>query len=51
MDGGPLWLDAETMRRMGRETVDAIADRLTRPWDATPIVTTLSPEELAARLQ
>nr|MDP9282701.1 aminotransferase class V-fold PLP-dependent enzyme [Chloroflexota bacterium] len=51
MDSGPLWLDAETMRRLGRETVDAIADRLTRPWDATPVVTALSPEDLAARLQ
>ena len=51
MEGGPLWLDAETMRRLGRETVDAIADRLTRPWDATPVVNALSPEELAARLQ
>jgi len=50
MDTVPLWLDAETMRRLGRETVDAIADRLTRPWDATPVVTALSPEELAARL-
>ena len=51
MDSGRLWLDAETMRRLGRETVDAIAERLTRPWDATPVVTALSPEELAARLQ
>jgi aromatic-L-amino-acid decarboxylase len=50
MDTTPLWLDAETMRRLGRDTVDAIADRLTRPWDATPVVTSLSPEDLAARL-
>ncbi|HEY6201968.1 MAG TPA: hypothetical protein VI056_02890 [Candidatus Limnocylindria bacterium] len=51
MDGRPLWLDAETMRRLGRETVDAIAERLTRPRDATPVVTALPPEDLAARLQ
>ena len=51
MDGGPLWLDAETMRKLGRDTVDAIADRLTRPWDATPVVASRSPEELSARLQ
>src|SRR6185503_1882200 len=50
MDSGPLWLDAETMRKLGRETIDAIADRLTRPWDATPVVNALSPDELAARL-
>ena len=50
MDSGPLWLDAETMRKLGRDTVDLVADRLTRPWDATPVVTSLSPEELSARL-
>jgi aromatic-L-amino-acid decarboxylase len=47
----PLWLDAETMRQLGRDTVDAIADRLTRPWDATPVISALSPEELSARLR
>ena len=51
MGSGPLWLDAETMRKLGRDTVDAIADRLTRPWDATPVVAALSPEELSARLR
>lgn len=50
MDSGPLWLDAETMRKLGRDTVDAIADRLARPWDATPVVAALSPEDLARRL-
>ncbi len=51
MDSRPLWLDAETMRKLGRETVDAIAARLSRPWDATPVVTALSPDDLAARLK
>src|SRR6267142_1397303 len=38
------------MRALGRDAVDLVATRLTRPWDATPVVTALSPEELAARL-
>ena len=50
MEGDPLWLDAKTIRELGRDAVDLIAERLTRPWDATPVVTALSPDELAARL-
>ncbi len=46
----PLWLDAETMRALGRDAVELIADWLNRPWSATPVVSSLSPEELAARL-
>jgi len=46
----PLWLDRDTMRRLGHETVDAIADRLTRPWADEPVVRTATPEEMAARL-
>ncbi|TMF64237.1 MAG: hypothetical protein E6I20_08450, partial [Chloroflexi bacterium] len=45
-----LWLDRETMRRLGYRTIDALVERLSRPWDATPIVRTATPEELAARL-
>ena len=33
---GRLWLDAKTMRELGHQVVDAIAERLVRPWDATP---------------
>ena len=47
---GRLWLDAKTMRELGHQVVDAIAERLMRPWDATPILTAASPDELAARL-
>jgi len=47
---GRLWLDAKTMRELGHKAVDAIADRLVRPWDATPIVVGASPDELAKRL-
>src|SRR5207237_4538489 len=50
MADDPLWLDAETMRALGRDAVDLITSRLSRPWDATPIVSALSPDELAARL-
>ncbi len=50
MDPTPLWLDRETMRRLGHETVDAIAARLTRPWVEGPILQVGSPEDLAARL-
>src|SRR5437899_3798835 len=46
----PLWLDRETMRRLGYRTIDALVDRLSRPWDASPIVRTLAPEELAGRI-
>ena len=35
---GRLWLDGATVRQLGHQVVDAIADRLVRPWDATPIV-------------
>src|SRR5438128_2581087 len=38
------------MRRLGYRTIDALVERLSRPWDATPIVRTATPEELAARL-
>src|SRR5947207_3598882 len=38
------------MHAHGRDAVELVAARLTRPWDATPVVTALSPEELAARL-
>src|SRR2546428_6956193 len=38
------------MRRLGNRTIDALVERLSRPWDATPIVRTATPEELAARL-
>jgi glutamate/tyrosine decarboxylase-like PLP-dependent enzyme len=38
------------MRALGRDAVDLVATRLTRPWDATTVVTVLSPEDLAARL-
>ena len=47
---GRLWLDARTMRELGHKAVDAIADLLVRPWDATPIVVGASPDELAKRL-
>ena len=47
---GRLWLDAKTMRQLGHKAVDATADRLVRPWDATPIVVGASPDELAKRL-
>ncbi|TMB59655.1 MAG: aminotransferase class V-fold PLP-dependent enzyme [Chloroflexi bacterium] len=47
---GRLWLDAKTMRELGHQVVDAIAERLVRPWDATPIIAAASPDELAARL-
>jgi aromatic-L-amino-acid/L-tryptophan decarboxylase len=50
MERDPLWLDADTMRELGRDAVELVAQRLVRPWDATPVVTALSPEELAARL-
>ena len=50
VEGDPLWLDAQTMRALGRDAVELITARLTRPWDATPVVAALSPEELAARL-
>ena len=50
MERNPLWLDAETMRTLGREAVDAVADRLARPWDAGPVVVAGRPEELADRL-
>src|SRR5919206_879539 len=50
MNDDPLWLDAETMRALGRDAVELVTSRLTRPWDATPIVSALSPDELAARL-
>ena len=38
MSDDPLWLDAETMRALGREAVELITARLVRPWDATPVV-------------
>ena len=38
------------MRRLGHEVVDALAARLSRPWDATPIVAAATPDELARRL-
>ena len=38
------------MRALGRDAIELIATRLTRPWDATPVVAALSPEELASRL-
>src|SRR5438445_750016 len=38
------------MRRLGYRTIDALVERLSRPWDATPIVRTATPGELAARL-
>ena len=50
MSDDPLWLDAETMRALGRDAVELVASRLVRPWDATPIVSALSPDDLAARL-
>jgi glutamate/tyrosine decarboxylase-like PLP-dependent enzyme len=50
MGEDPLWLDAETMRALGRDAVELVASRLTRPWDASPVVAALSPEELASRL-
>ena len=50
MAGDPLWLDAETIRALGRETVDAVAKRLTRPWDDGPVVVAGTPEELSDRL-
>jgi len=46
----PLWLDRETMRRLGHETIDALAERLSRPWDDGPVVRTASPDDMAARL-
>src|SRR5258706_4681494 len=50
MEGDPLWLDAATMRALGRDAVELVADWLNRPWSATPVVTALSAEALAARL-
>ena len=50
MSSSPLWLDRETMRALGYRTVDALVERLSRPWDATPVVRTLPPEDLASRL-
>lgn len=50
MEKDPLWLDAETMRDLGRDAIELITARLVRPWDATPVVAARSPEELAARL-
>jgi aromatic-L-amino-acid/L-tryptophan decarboxylase len=50
VDDRPLWLDRKTMRRLGHQTVDALAERLSRPWADGPIVRTASPEDLAARL-
>jgi glutamate/tyrosine decarboxylase-like PLP-dependent enzyme len=50
MQRQPLWLDRDAMRRLGHETVDAIADRMTRPWTGEPVVRTATPEDMAARL-
>ena len=50
MEADPLWLDAETMRSLARDAVDLIAERLNRPWNATPVVTARAPEALAAAL-
>jgi len=50
MEKDPLWLDADTMRDLGRDAIELITERLVRPWDATPVVVAGSPEELASRL-
>src|SRR5207248_3286165 len=50
MDDDSLWLDAATMRDLGRDAIELITARLVRPWDATPVVVAQSPEDLASRL-
>ncbi len=49
MDHDPLALDAETMRRIGYQTVDWLVDRAVRR-DAEPVLVEGSAEELAAQI-
>jgi aromatic-L-amino-acid decarboxylase len=46
--GDPLALDADTMRALGHQTVDALVDMLVEP--ATPALRRATPDEMAERL-
>ena len=48
-DSDPLWLDPETMRRVGYRTVDMLVERLADPAGEPPL-RVASPAEMAARL-